>query len=485
VHTDKSFLISERPYLCVLSQSQLEGLHFSSLRVLERTGMVFNLPEAIDLLLSAGCRKLGKNRLSIPSSVVDETLRGAPKQIRISSRDGEPAMLLAQRNVYYGTGSDLPHVIDPYSGQRRAAVAEDVGKFARVCDYSQNIDFVMSMALASDRPVEVADLYQFEAMVKNTTRPILFTATNRERLEDIYKMCVAVRGSKLAFEKEPFVIHYAEPSSPLQHSKDALEKLLFCAEHGIPVTYPSGTSLGATAPITIAGAMVMSNAEFLGGLVLSQLKRKGAPIIYGGGNSPIDMHTAFYCYAAPESFLNGMVMRELSAYYGLPCFGEGGCGDAKTFDQQAASEASFSLLLGGLIGTNLIHDVGYVEGGVTGSYEMVLLSDELIGEVRRFLQGVDVTEETMSVKVLDEVGPGGNFLIHPHTLKHFKTSIYNTIYFNRQSYDEWEKRGSRTLGQVLNEKVRWILENHRTKPLSADVTREIHEIISESESRLK
>lgn len=483
MNTDENYLVSQRPYLRVLTESQLADIHFASLRVLEKTGMVFNSSQAVDLLLSAGCRRVESNRISIPSYLIDKSLKSAPKQIRISDRNGNSAMLLVNRNVYYGTGSDLPNIIDPYSGKKRASLAKDVGNFARVCDYLPNIDFVMSMALASDRPGEVADLYHFSQMVSNTTLPILFTASNRESLKYIYQMCLAIRGGEQAFAKEPFIIHYAEPSSPLQHSKDAIEKLLFCAEHEIPVTYPSGTSLGATAPVTIAGAMVMANAEFLGGLVLGQLTREGAPIIYGGGNSAMDMRTTAYLYAAPENWLNGMIVRELSSYYGLPCFGEGGCGDAKTFDQQASSEATSTLLVTSLVGTNLIHDVGYIESGKTGSYEMLLLSDDVIGQIKRFLRGVEVSDETLAVEVLDRVGPGGNFLTDQHTLNHFKDSIYNPNYFDRQTFSQWVKQGKKALGQILNEKAKWILENHKPEPLPEEVTQKINTIIQKAEEQ--
>ncbi len=483
MYGERNFLSSERPYLRVLSEKQLENLHFASLRVLERTGMIFNSSQAVDLLLSAGGRRVEGNRISIPSHLIDKSLKSAPKQIRISDREGDSMMLLSGHNVYYGTGSDLPSVIDPYSGEKRASLAKDVGNFARVCDYLPNIDFVMSMALASDHPVEVADLYHFLQMVSNTTLPILFTASNRESLEYIYQMCLAIRGSEQALTKEPFIIHYAEPSSPLQHSKDAVDKLLFCAKHGIPVTYPSGTSLGVTAPVTIAGAMVMANAEFLGGLVLSQLTQEGAPIIYGGGNSAMDMRTMAYLYAAPENWLNGMIVRELSSYYRLPCFGEGGCGDAKTFDQQASSEATSTLLVTSLIGTNLIHDVGYIESGKTGSYGMLLLSDDVIGQIKRFLRGVEVSNETLAVEVLDRVGPGGNFLTDQHTLNHFKDSIYNPNYFDRQTFSQWVKQGKKALGQVLNEKARWILENHEPKPLPEGVKQKINTIIQKAEEQ--
>ncbi len=481
MYTDENFLSSQRPYLRVLTEKQLEDLHLASLRVLEKTGMVFDLPEAVDMLMSVGCYKISENRISIPSYLVEEALRNAPKQIRISDREGNPAMLLSGRNVYYGTGSDLPNVVDPYSREKRPALVSDVAVFSKVSDYLSNIDFVMSMVLASDVPVELVDLYHFKEMVNNTTLPILFTAANRKRLEEIYKMCIAVRGSEDDFEKEPFAIHYSEPVSPLQHSKDGLEKLLFCAEHRIPITYPSGTSLGATAPVTIAGAMVMSNVEFLGGLVLSQLKRKGAPNIYGGGNSAMDMRTTAYTYAAPEDWLNGMVMRELSAYYDLPCFGEGGCGDAEIFDEQAASEATSSLWLCSLIGQNLIHDVGYIGAGLTGSCEMLVLSDEVIGQVKRFIEGVEVNEDTMAVDVLDSVGPGGNFLTDDHTLKHFRTAIWNSKIFNKTSYNQWVEQGAKPLRKVINEKVRWILENHNPRPIGHTVGKEIQSIIKQAE----
>jgi len=404
-------------------------------------------------------------------------LRSAPKQIRISDREGNPAMSLAQRNCYYGPGSDLPNVIDPNTGVKREALIKDVGDFARISDYSRNIDFVMSMALASDVPGDIVDLYHFLEMVKNTTRPILFTAANSQRLEEIHKMCIAIRGSKEKFEREPFVVHYSEPLSPLQHTKDGIEKLLYCAEHAIPIVYPSGTSLGGTAPVTIAGAMVLSNVEFLGGLVLSQLKRRGAPIIYGGGNSAIDMRTTSYTYAAPENYLNGMVNSELSAFYDLPCFGEGGCGDAELFDEQAASEATSSLWLCSLIGQNLIHDVGYIGKGLTGSYEMLLFSDEVISQVKRFMRNIVVDQNTMAEDVIDKVGPGGNFLGEEHTLRHFKKDIWQATYFNKTSYENWVADGEKPLRQILNEKVRWILQNHHSKQLDPAIEEEMNEII--------
>jgi trimethylamine--corrinoid protein Co-methyltransferase len=481
MYTEGNFLSSNRPYLRVLTESQLEELHFASLRVLEKTGMIFHLPEAVEILLSTGCRKIDENRISIPSHLVEDALRNAPKQIRISDREGNPAMLLSGRNCYYGTGSDLPNVIDPYTGKKRRAQAKDVGMFSKISDYAPNIDFVMSMGLASDVPGDLVDLHHFSEMVKNTTLPILFTAANLIRLKDIHMMCIAVRGSEEKFEREPFVVHYSEPISPLQHSKDGLQKLLYCADHSIPITYPSGTSLGATAPVTIAGAMVMSNVEFLGGLVLGQLKRKGAPFIYGGGNSAIDMRTTSYTYAAPEDWLNGMINRELSAYYDLPCFGEGGCCDAEIFDEQAASEATSSLWLCSLIGQNLIHDVGYAGKGLTGSCETLLLSDEVISQVKRFLRGVQVDEDAMAVDVLHRIGPGGNFLTDDHTLKHFRTELWNSTYFNKTSYNQWVEDGEKPLRQVLNEQVQWILKNHTPTQINSSVEEAIEDIINNAE----
>lgn len=194
----------------------------------------------------------------------------------------------------------------------------------------------------------------------------------------------------------------------------------------------------------------------------------------------MDMRTTTFSYAAPENWLDEIAVREMATYYGLPVFGEGGVSDAKLFDQQAALEVAITLMLVGLSGTNLIHDVGYLESGVTACYEAIILSNEVIGEIKRFLKGVEVTEETLAVDVINRVGPGGNFLIDKHTVKLFKEEVWYPEYLDRQNYDGWRKSGGKSLGETLNARVKWILENHQPEPLEPSIRQAIREIVERS-----
>lgn len=196
----------------------------------------------------------------------------------------------------------------------------------------------------------------------------------------------------------------------------------------------------------------------------------------------MDMHTTVVPYAGPENWLNKIALRELATYYGLPSFGTGGCSDAKVFDQQAGSEATSSLLVNAVAGHSLIHDIGYLESGLTACYEEIVMTNELISGVKRFLKGIKITDETLAVDVIDRVGPGGNFLIDKHTLRHFKEELWYPQYFDRNNYDGWEKAGKKSLGETLNEKVKWVLENHQPEPLNTTVKQAIKEIVERSDA---
>jgi len=469
-----------RPEINLLSESQLHKLHLASLDILERTGMKFFDPEAVELLESGGARVENKNIVKIPSYMVNEALRTIPEKIIIGDRNGNDALTLEGMNVYWGTGTDTPHIIDPYTQKRRKTELKDVTNAALLCDHLSNIDFIGSMGVAYDVPEKVSDRYQFAEMIANTTKPILFTAWDKEGLSDIYNMCVAVAGNEENFKQKPFIIHYSEPSSPLQHSIEATQKLIFCAEKGIPLVYVSAPVSGASSPVTIAGSLLISTSEWLSAVVLHQLKKRGAPIIYGGGNAPLDMKASMALYSDPTIRLHGIALKKMASYYGVPDFSEGGCTDSKVFDQQAASEATFSLLTAGLAGCNLVHDVGYIESGLTACYEEIVFSDEVIEKVKMFIKGVEVTDESMALSMIEQVGHGGNFLGEEHTLKHFKEALWYPKYFNRDSYDGWMKKGGKTLGETLNEKVKWILENHKPEPLDGKVKEEIKKILRNS-----
>jgi len=459
-----------------ISPDQFKKLHFAAIEILDRIGVDVLNNEALELLKRAGARVEGENA-KIPEWMVKEALAFAPSSIHVRDRNGKRAMTLENGRSYYGTGSDTQFVYDIYTGEHRAAVKQDVANAALVCDALANIDFVMSMGVISDVPTNKSYVHQFEAMALNTEKPIIYTAGNLSDIKEIYEIASIVCGGEDKLRSNQYIILYNEPSSPLLHTTEALEKLLFCAEKRIPVVYVPAVIMGATGPVTPAGALAQANAEILSGLVIHQLKAKGSPFIAGGGAPPMDLRTMVCSYGAPERDLTCTSLVAMARYYDLPVFTAAGCSDAQTFDQQAGLEAGFNLLISGLAGGNLIHDVGYLGIGMTASLEALLLCNEGISMVRRLLRGVEVNETTLALDVIEEVGPAGNFMSEEHTAEHCRDSIWVPELLNRMDYDNWKNSGGMTFQERANKKIREILDNHKVKTLPEETLLRIKAIV--------
>jgi trimethylamine--corrinoid protein Co-methyltransferase len=433
------------------------------------------------MLQKAGCWIDGEV-VRFPPYLVEWAIRTAPSRVVLCDRNGQPAMEMEGYKTYFGTGSDCLNVIDPYTGQRRQGRLQDVANFARLADALPNIDFVMCMTIAQELDQATSDIHHFEAMLNNTAKPICFTAWNVENLKDIVEICEVVAGGAEASHRSPFAILYTEPVSPLQHIVEGTTKLMYVAGKGLPVVYTPGMAFGAAGPVTSAGGLLVANAELLSGLVIAQLVREGTPFVYGGGVAIMDMLYMSVVYAAPEFLVNMGALCDMARYYQLPVFSFGGCSDAKTFDQQASLEGALWILTTALMGGNMSHDVGYINSGLTASMEMVVMSDEVIGLVRRIIGGVKVTEETMALDVIDQVGPGGHFLGEVHTRRHFRENWYPTL-INRTTYDTWLEDGGLTYGQRANARVKEILESHEPEPLREETQATARAIVQRADAR--
>lgn len=472
-----------RPQLKLLNGEQLKSIHDAALKILENTGMIFHLPEAVELLRANGAKVEGDDRVRIPPVMVEQALKDVPGPITLYDREGQPKMYLEGQNSYYGPGPTIQYVYDIDTGERRATDQEDIERAARLCDYLPNIDFVMTMGMTGgvnpkSKGINPAftDRHDFVTMLKNTSKPLFFSCWTKEGIEDIWKIAVMVKGSEELVEKEPFMVLFTQPISPLLIGEHPLEQILFCAEKRIPFIFGSAPLSGATAPNTIAGSTALSLAEVLGGLVLAQCKQPGSPFIMGVGYGPMDFRKGSSPYNGPEYYLSKLINRELCAYYNLPDWSYGGVTDSKMLDAQGAAEASLSLFNSTLAGSNLIHDVGYMEMGMTACLESIVLGNELIGSFKHYLKGVPINEESLALDMIDRIGPGGNFLAEKHTVKHL-TDIWHPELFDRGNYDQWEKAGKKPLETVLTEKARWIIENHHPAPLPEAVEKAVNQLI--------
>lgn len=468
----------------ILSDAQLEEIHQASLEILLRTGVRVHDAEVVEMLAGAGCEVKDTDLVRFPAAVVEDALGRAPSRIVLSDRLGVERLRLEGDNSYFGTGSDLPFTRDLETGKRRPSVLEDVGRAARLVDSLPNVDFVMSMAQASDVPVETSDRRSFLAMMENTSKPIVYTAWDEVGLADILAMAEIVAGGADELAERPFLLAYLEPTSPLQHSDVVLRKLLLLAERGLPFVYAPGPIEGASAPVTSAGSLAMANAEVLSGLVIAQLRRPGSPFLFGSGAGPLDMQTTVATYSSPEFMLHCKAMAELAhRRYELPVWGFSGCTDSKLPDIQAGIDAAMWILWSAMSGANLVHDLGYVESGLTCSLEMIVVCDEVVGFVRRLMAGIEITPETLALDVIDEVGPGGDFLGANHTLSHFR-ELWSPRLFDRRTHPGWVEAGRPEVLDAARDLAREAIRNHRCEPLAADTLDALRAIAAEADVRV-
>jgi len=463
----------------LLTESERKQVIDQSLTILEEQGVDVHMQEAIDILVQAGCSADGI-RVKIPRAAVEKALELAPSSIDIYDRDGNPAMVLGDMNTYFGPGPTCPNYFDPKTGERRAARKEDAVTTALLSDALPNIDFVMSLCMIADRTKELADVHEIDAMVRNTTKPLAGWAFNGTNAQTIIDMCAVVAGGLKNLQDKPFLMIYCEPQTPFMHNPEGLSVLLTMAKSRIPVIYTPGMLMGGTTAVTVAGALSLGLCDCLVGLVIAETMNPGTPFISAANGGVMDMRTMQHSYGAPE--LTQLCSASVECFHtlGIPVFTAAGTVDAKVIDAQAGAEAMMQVI--GALGTggHLIHDVGFMDLGLTGSPQWLVACDEIIGYGRSFMAGIPVDEEHLAKDAIEEVGPAGNFITSMHTLEHYQ-ELWTPQLFERRSYEEWRQDGSMSLADRAQLRMRKILATHKPEPLAPEIADALTEIVNKTE----
>ena len=468
MHTDELYF---KPSLQVINQDQIDQIHMATLEVLERTGIKLTHPKAVELLADAGAGIDG-DRVRIPSRMVEEAIRKAPKRIVLGKRTGERTVTLERDKSYFGPSLDCIDYLDPATGERTRFESRHVEVTAALCDALPGFDWCMTIGMASDVPADIADRVVARKTMQFCEKPLVFCCKDSNSINDIYEMALMLSGGKTNFEKSPCIVHYSEPISPLVYYDPAVDKLLFCAEKGIPlINFPAPQACGSS-PATFAGTIVQAGAESLSGLVMHQLANPGAPFIYGAFATIMDMKTSIFSYGAIELSLMTGALAQMARHYQLPFFGTAGATDAKFCDAQAGAEAAFQCLSAAAIGSGLVHDCSsWMDHGNLVSPEFMVLVNDIVMSVRHFMEGIPVTKETLALDIIDKVGPGGHYLQEKHTMDHFRKIRYSDL-FERQVYDNWKKNGAKKLEQRLRELTLKKME-HRPESLPEGMIKEL------------
>jgi trimethylamine--corrinoid protein Co-methyltransferase len=461
----------------------MERIYEATLECLERTGVQVLNPEARELLGQAGARVDGL-RVRIPPQLVREAVASSPSSFTLWGRDGRASLEVAPGSVYFGPGPTCTHFVDPETGERRKTRRGDAALTARVCDALDNVDYVMGLGLISDVTSSLAPVYEFAEMVASTGKPILPWAYSVDNVSDIYQIAVAVAGGEEALQQWPFFALFATFQSPLVQTREDVANVLWAVEHGIPVVYLGGGTAGTTAPVTGAGSLVITLAGALSGLCIMQLRRPGTPVCLGGVPQAMDLRAAWPTYGGPEMSLYSAALSEICRHLGLPFMGTAGASEAKVLDLQAAIESTFQVVLSVLSGATLIHDLGFLDCAGIGSLESLVMNDEIISMARRLLRGIEVTNETLMLDLIDQVGPAGEFMSRKETARQCRAEIWNPRLLDRQPWVNWELGGSQTMHDRVRIRLQEILGTHNRPSLPERTQDAIQSILSAAEARI-
>jgi trimethylamine---corrinoid protein Co-methyltransferase len=442
----------------VLTADGLHRIHAAALSLLENPGVLSRSGQILDLFQKGGARvDGGSGIIRVPADMVEAAIASAPRSFVIHGRDSEMDLRVEPGRIFYGMGgTSVPSVWDHPAGRPRDPTKADMAACTRVGQALSNIDFIMALCTSGDAPKDQSFFHDYDAMLRNTTKPIVFSVVGREATASILSMAAASCGGESALRRRPLGMAMASAVSPLMVT-ELTEGIIDAVEFGVPVRYGVGPMMGGTSPATVAGTLAQSLAETLFGLVLVQLIRVGAPVVLAPNTNVMDMATGQCTYGSPEQTLGKMAVGQLGRFYGLPTWATGGGVESKLPDSEAAAQAMMGMLLCALAGVTFCQNLGTLASGLYGSMEQLLICDEIVSMVKRILAGLAVTEETLALDVIREVGHGKDFLTHAHTLGHFRSDLFFPALFRRQSIDQWLAQGARSMADVAHERVRSIL----------------------------
>lgn len=476
----------------VLNKNQIDDVHYASLNILEHTGVKVFSEDALQILDDAGADiNYDKQLARIPPHLCEEAIRKTPSRFTLYGRNPKKKCKFENSRVHFSMAG-LPPMVFDFDGQRRQATFKDVENFVRLGDALPYIHIphgcVEGTVEQMTMPNNVAMAHRFLIRLKNTDKPGLAFDIFIARAEDTIRLQAAVMGGIKELRRKPIAWHWPMSVPPLTLPRELIENTIVYAKQGLPILIAIEIMGGAAGPATLAGILAQQGAEFLSIAVIAQMaasSKRRPPLLYGTVSSIIDMRTGAFALGGPEAHLLNVASAQMARFYGVPSRGTGGPTDAIIPDYQAGVESGLGILMAALAGHNFIlNTTGALEPGVLAvGYEKVVLDHTTLGMVARILDGIEVSDETLAVEVIDKIGPMGNFLFTEHTRRHFKKEHYLPEVFNRELYEGWRKSGQKSVRQVAQELAKQILKDHEPEPLDKDIEKNVLEIIHDIEKR--
>lgn len=456
----------------LLTEAQVDRIHTGTLKVLSRVGVKFDNDLALDILKRGGCtvdRSSGQVRF--PPALVQECVRRCPSRFTISARNRGYDLDIGGDRLYFQSHPGL-YLSDLETGQRREATLADIGPLCRLVDAMEEIHLaIMPTATICDKPPPVMVEWVTAEQMRNTQK---VTAAG------VFQGC-AKWVIEMAQVTDQQVYGQINPISPLRYPGDQIDGGLAYVDAGHPVCILPGPTVGASSPATLAGTLVLQNAEHLAGLVLIQLHRPGAPVTLASYPHVLDMRKGAPCIGGVEVGLLGAALAQLGRYYGIPSHPEFPLSDSKAMDEQASLEKALTAVLLAGAGANLISNGGALEAEKVWSPVQLVIDNEINAMVGRVLAGIVVTDETLALDVICEVGSVGNYLGTMHTLRTWRKEQYLPRLADRQGYESWQDQGSKEITERARERAMDLLRTHQVPPLTREQDRELNRILVAAE----
>jgi len=464
-----------------LTDQDIQRVHETSLRVFEEVGIQVNVSEGFELFRKAGAVVDEAARVvKIPRAMVEDLVDRAPSVVRLCGRDdnGRWDCELGGTRVHLGTGGTALNVQDPGSTDCRPSQLRDIMNMARLVDALDNIHFYMLNIYPNDLPAEDVDVNRFAAALNRTRKHVMGGVYTIEGVRGVVRMAEMIAGAPDKLRQRPFISMVACVISPLVLDEKYGALAMEIARQGIPVVVPAEPLCGATAPITLAGNLVVQNVDTLAGIMLTQLANPGTPALYGCISSITDLRDMKYLAGAVEMGLINAASSQMAQFYQLPIYATAGMSDSKVNDAQAGYESAITGLMVALAGGNYIHDAaGFLEFCMTASFDKLVIDNEIIGMVMRAVQGMEVSEETLAFEEIKKAGPGGHFVSSRHTRRHMRSEQFQPVLSDRDDRASWKKQGAKDTRVRATEKVRQVLDaplqSHIPEPIREALKRDI------------
>ncbi len=461
----------------ILTKTQLEKVHETSLRILEQIGVDFGHPPALAVLKKGGA-KIDGQRVFFPPKLVEEQIQKPPSEFTLHARNPEHNVKIGGRNTVFAPGYGAPFVTDLESGRRQATL-KDFENFVKLTGASAHQDLLSGTVVEpTDVPAELRHTRMLYASVKYSDKCFMGSTMGARAARQCLQMASILFGSQTGLVSHPVIFGIVGALTPLKYDARMLEALMEYAAADQPQIIASLAIAGATGPVTMAGNLALQNAEVMAGIVLAQLVREGTPVIFGGVSTNAEMRNGTLSIGSPEMAINAAATAQVARYYRLPVRGGGAVCDAKLPDAQASYESMMNLLMARLSGINFVlHSAGILESFNCMSYEKFIIDDEMCGMVKRIKRGYEVNPDTLAFDVVREVGPGGHFLDKDHTFDHFRSEFYQPQLSNRDDYVSWQASGSPQSLAAANKKYKEILAAYEAPQLPPDVEKDLLKFI--------